>query len=104
MSDLITPELVTLDQNLGSERSEVIRHLVQNVVSLGRATTFDSLYADAMARESKTATGVPGGIAIPHCRSSAVTQATLAMARINPPVDWGAKDRKSTRLNSSHWE
>lgn len=92
MSDLITPELVTLDQNLGSERSEVIRHLVQNVVSLGRATNFDSLYADAMARESKTATGVPGGIAIPHCRSSAVTQATLAMARINPPVDWGAKD------------
>ena len=92
MSDLITPELVTLDQNLGSERSEVIRHLVQNVVSTDRATTFDDLYADAMARESKTATGVPGGIAIPHCRSSAVTKATLAMARITPPVDWGAKD------------
>ena len=92
MSELITPELVTLDQNLGSERSEVIRHLVQNVVSAGRATGFDDLYADAMARESKTATGVPGGIAIPHCRSAAVTKATLAMARITPPVDWGAKD------------
>ena len=92
MSDLITPELVTLDQNLGSERSEVIRHLVQQVVSAGRATGFDDLYADAMARESKTATGVPGGIAIPHCRSAAVTKATLAMARIQPPVDWGAKD------------
>ncbi|MET4060627.1 PTS system fructose-specific IIC component [Arthrobacter sp. UYP6] len=92
MSDLITPELVTLDQNLGSERSEVIRHLVQKVVSTDRATSFDELYSDAMARESKTATGVPGGIAIPHCRSSAVTKATLAMARIEPPVDWGAKD------------
>ena len=92
MSDLITPELVTLDQNLGNERSEVIRHLVQQVVSTGRATGFDELYSDAMARESKTATGVPGGIAIPHCRSSAVTKATLVMARINPPVDWGAKD------------
>ncbi|MDN3481367.1 fructose-specific PTS transporter subunit EIIC [Arthrobacter sp. APC 3897] len=92
MSDLITPELVTLDQNLGSERSEVIRHLVRQVVSAGRATDFDGLYSDAMARESKTATGVPGGIAIPHCRSSAVTKATLAMARINPAVDWGAKD------------
>ncbi len=92
MSDLITPQLVTLDQNLGNERSEVIRHLVQQVVSAGRATGFDDLYADAMARESKTATGVPGGIAIPHCRSAAVTKATLAMARIQPPVDWGAKD------------
>ncbi|MDK1360507.1 fructose-specific PTS transporter subunit EIIC [Arthrobacter sp. zg-Y1219] len=92
MSELITPELVTLDQDLGTERAEVIRHLVRNVVSGGRATSFDELYSDAMAREAKTATGVPGGIAIPHCRSSAVTQATLAMARINPPVDWGAKD------------
>ncbi|GAA3291990.1 fructose-specific PTS transporter subunit EIIC [Arthrobacter citreus] len=92
MSELITPELVTLDQNLGSERSEVIRHLVQNVVSADRATGFDALYSDAMTRESKTATGVPGGIAIPHCRSAAVTKPTLAMARINPPVEWGAKD------------
>lgn len=92
MSELITPELVTLDQDLGSERSEVIRHLVQKVVAEGRATGFESLYSDAMAREAKTATGVPGGIAIPHCRSAAVTRATLAMARIRPPVDWGAKD------------
>lgn len=92
MSELITPELVTLDQDLGTERSEVIRHLVRNVVSAGRATGFDELYSDAMAREAKTATGVPGGIAIPHCRSAAVTQPTLAMARISPPVDWGAKD------------
>ena len=92
MSELITPELVTLDQNLGSERSEVIRHLVQNVVSTHRATSFEDLYSDAMAREAKTATGVPGGIAIPHCRSAAVTQPSLAMARISPPVEWGAKD------------
>ena len=92
MSDLITPELVTLDQDLGTERSEVIRHLVQNVVSNGRATGFDELYADAMAREQKTATGVPGGIAIPHCRSASVTTPSLAMARLKPPVDWGAKD------------
>lgn len=92
MSDLITPELVTLDQDLGTERSEVIRHLVETVVANNRATNFQDLYADAMARESKTATGVPGGIAIPHCRSAAVTKATLAMARIDPPVAWGAKD------------
>ena len=92
MSDLITPELVTLDQDLGTDKSSVIGHLVRQVVSAGRATGYEALYADAMAREGKTATGVPGGIAIPHCRSAAVTRATLAMARIDPPVDWGAKD------------
>ena len=92
MSDLITPELVTLDQNLGADKGSVIAHLARSIVSAGRARDYDDLYADAMAREGKTATGVPGGIAIPHCRSAAVTKATLAMARIDPPVDWGAKD------------
>ncbi|MCC3298680.1 PTS fructose transporter subunit IIABC [Arthrobacter caoxuetaonis] len=92
MSDLIIPDLVTLDQDLGTTREQVIRHLAEKVVATGRATSFDELFGDAMAREQKTATGVPGGIAIPHCRSAAVTQASLAMARLKPPVDWGAKD------------
>ncbi|GAA1347480.1 hypothetical protein GCM10009636_00940 [Arthrobacter koreensis] len=92
MSELITPELVTLDQDLGGTRETVIRHLAEKVVAASRATTLEELFADAMARENKTATGVPGGIAIPHCRSAAVTQASLAMARLKPPVDWGAKD------------
>lgn len=92
MSDLITPDLVTLDQDLGTSKDAVIRHLAEKVVAAGRATGFDGLYADAMAREQKTATGVPGGIAIPHCRSASVTTPSLAMARLKPPVDWGAKD------------
>ena len=58
----------------------------------GRATDVDGLFADAFAREQKTATGLPGGIAIPHCRSTAVTEPTLALARLSPPVDFGAKD------------
>ncbi|MFC3300953.1 PTS lactose transporter subunit IIC [Arthrobacter agilis] len=92
MSDLITPELVALDRDLGSERSSVIRFLAEQVAAQGRSTEVDSLYADALAREEKTSTGVPGGIAIPHCRSKAVSEATLAMARLSPAVDFGAKD------------
>jgi PTS system fructose-specific IIC component len=92
MSDLITPELVALDTDLGSDRSSVIRYLAEQVAAQGRSTEVDGLYADAMAREDKTSTGIPGGIAIPHCRSTAVSQATLAMVRLSPPVDFGAKD------------
>src|SRR6185312_10403396 len=50
------------------------------------------LHGDAMAREGLAATGLPGGLAIPHCRSAAVTQASLAFARLNPKVDFGAPD------------
>ncbi len=92
MSALITAELVSLDKNLGDSRFDVIRHLAEAVTNAGRATDVEELYAAGKARESKTDTGIPGGIAIPHCRSAAVTEPTLAMARPNPGVDFGAKD------------
>jgi PTS system fructose-specific IIC component len=92
VTQLITTELVELDQNLGNSPEDVIRHLAGRVAATGRATEAEGLFTDAFARESKTATGVPGGIAIPHCRSTAVTVPTRAMARLSQPVDFGAKD------------
>ncbi|MEX5294451.1 fructose-specific PTS transporter subunit EIIC [Kocuria sp. CPCC 205268] len=92
MSELITPDLVSLDQDLGADKETVIGRLAELVQRTGRAEQLDGLLADAIARESKTATGIPGGIAIPHCRSAAVTEPTLAMARLAQGVPWGAKD------------
>jgi len=92
VTQLITTDLVELDQNLGNAPETVIRHLASKVAATGRASEVEGLFADAFAREQKTATGIPGGIAIPHCRSAAVTVPTLAMARLNPKVDFGAKD------------
>ena len=92
MSALITPGLVALDATLGTEPSSVIRHLAELVVAAGRATEVEGLYADAMTREAKTATGIPGGLAIPHCRSVAVLEPTLAVARLATPADFGSKD------------
>ncbi|WP_260983755.1 PTS fructose transporter subunit IIABC [Rothia kristinae] len=89
---MIAPVLVSLDQDLGSDRLDVIRELTRRVAADGRADDAEGLFADAKARESKTDTGIPGGIAIPHCRSAHVTRASLAMARPNPAVDFGAKD------------
>ncbi|QYF72234.1 fructose-specific PTS transporter subunit EIIC [Cryobacterium sp. PAMC25264] len=92
MSALITPELVALDKNLGDAPATVIRHLAELVAGAGRATEIEGLYADALAREAKTSTGIPGGLAIPHCRSAAVTEPTLAVARLSQPVDFGSAD------------
>jgi PTS system fructose-specific IIC component len=50
------------------------------------------LIAAAMAREEQSATGLPGGIAIPHCRSPHVDTASIAFARLDPAVDFGAPD------------
>ena len=92
MSDIITPELVTLDAPLGTDKQSVIRALAERVVAQGRATSAQELFDDAWAREQKDETGLPGGIGIPHARSASVTEPTLAFARLKPGVDFGAPD------------
>ncbi|HYO37261.1 MAG TPA: fructose-specific PTS transporter subunit EIIC [Geodermatophilus sp.] len=92
MTALIAPELVVLDAELGSDKAAVVRRLATLVTDAGRATSAEALAGDALAREAQAATGLPGGIAIPHCRSAAVTQASLAFGRLRPRVDFGAAD------------
>ncbi|OZD30768.1 PTS lactose transporter subunit IIC [Rhodococcus sp. 06-1477-1B] len=92
MSDIITPELVTLDAPLGTDKQSVIRALAERVVAQGRARSAQELFDDAWAREQKDETGLPGGIGIPHARSASVTEPTLAFARLTPGVDFGAPD------------
>src|SRR4051812_26572293 len=92
MTELITPDLVRLDQDLGSDKHDVIRALAGLVAGAGRSTDPEQLASDAITREGTAATGLAGGIAIPHCRTSAVSEPTLAFARLQPKVEFGAKD------------
>jgi PTS system fructose-specific IIC component len=92
MSQTITPDLVSLDEPLGGDKAAVIRSLAARVAAQGRATDAEALFADAWAREEKDETGLPGGIAIPHAKSAAVTRASLAFARLKPGVAFGAPD------------
>lgn len=89
---LMTPDLVALDADLGADADTVIAALADRVADAGRATSAATLRADALAREAQSATGLPGGIAIPHCRSEAVSVPTLAFARLSPTADFGAPD------------
>lgn len=92
MSDIITPALVSLDARLGSDKRAVIEALAARVAAAGRASDAAALAADAWKRELTDETGLPGGIAIPHAKSAAVREATLAFARLAPGVDFGAGD------------
>jgi PTS system fructose-specific IIC component len=92
MSDLITTDLVRLDAGLGTDKHAVIRALAGIVRDAGRADDLEKLVADALAREETSPTGLPGGIAIPHCRTEGVSVPTLSFARLSPPVEFGSKD------------
>src|SRR5262245_11048910 len=91
-TSIITADLVLLDVDAGPDKDAVIKRLARQLVDKGRATDTDGLISALMAREAQSATGLPGGIAIPHCRSAAVNTATIGFARLAPRVDFGAPD------------
>ena len=95
---LIIPELVRLDALPGSSKKDVIEYLAQVVASAGRADTPEGLAGDAIAREETAPTGIPGGIAIPHCRSPHVLAPSLGFARLAEAVDFGAADEQAADL------
>ena len=89
---IIDADLVLLDVDAGADKEAVIGRLVGRLADAGRTSDPDGLTAAAMAREEQSATGLPGGIAIPHCRSPHVDTASIGFARLAPPVDFGAPD------------
>ena len=91
-TEIISTELVLLDVDGGSTKEAVIARLAALVADAGRADDGATLLQAALAREAQSATGLPGGIAIPHCRSAAVRRPSIAFARLRPPADFGAND------------
>ena len=89
---IITEELVSLERITAAHPREGIEQLAGQIVTAGRASDAEPLIASAWAREEQSATGMPGGFAIPHCRTSAVSEPTLAFARLGTAVDFGSSD------------
>lgn len=89
---IITTDLVLLDVDAGADKGSVIDRLAGRLAESGRVTDREALKAAALAREAQSATGLPGGIAIPHCRSAAVSTPSIGFARLSPKVDFGAPD------------
>ncbi|KUI32795.1 PTS lactose transporter subunit IIC [Mycobacterium sp. IS-1496] len=91
-SPIITTDLVLLDVDAGADKEAVIGRLVSRLADAGRTSDTDGLVSAALAREGQSATGLPGGLAIPHCRSPYVDTPTIGFARLAPGVDFGAPD------------
>ena len=89
---IISSDLVLLDVDAGSDKEAVIARLAGLLAADGRAADARGLARAALDREAQSATGLPGGIAIPHCRSASVRRPSIGFARLRPAVDFGAPD------------
>jgi len=94
---LITPDLVAVDL-VATDRDDATRQLIDLLHQAGRVTDADGFHADVRAREAQMATGMPGGIGLPHARSSYVTAPSLAVGKVAAGVDFGAPDGPATLI------
>jgi fructose-specific phosphotransferase system IIA component len=86
-----TPALVSINST-ASTKDEIIRELAELLVAEGRVTDLDAYLVDVAAREEVMATGIQGGIGIPHARSACVTAPSVAVATSVAGVPFGAPD------------
>ncbi len=92
---LITEGQVVLDLQ-APDRHAATRVLAETLLADGRVTDLDVFLGDVRKREEQMATGLPGGIGIPHARSAAITAPSLVFGRTTEGIDWGAEDGPAT--------
>jgi PTS system fructose-specific IIC component len=81
---VFSTELINLNMVV-SDKKDAIAQLAQMVVNSGRGSDAVQISSDVLARD---AMGTPqvDGVAIPHARSSGVSQSCVAIARTNGVV------------------
>ena len=79
MASVFSKDLITFELN-ASDKVDAISQMAQLVVSTGRGSDAKQIAKDVLARDEM---GTPqvDGVAIPHARTSGVSQSSVAVAR-----------------------
>ena len=80
-----------LDAN---NKAEVLDAMGDMLLKAGVLSSKEDVYF----RESEGTTGIGGGIAIPHGKSSSVLKTSLAIARTLKPIEWETLDDKPVQF------
>ncbi len=92
MDNLITKELIILDLDLSS-KAEVIEEMARLFESQGRLHDYSNYIKQVFAREENFATSIGFEVAIPHGKTDAVKNASLAFARLKKEIQWSDEEK-----------
>ena len=87
--DLLGAESIEL-QGKAATKKEVIEQMVQLMAKRGNINDLEKYEKGVFAREEEGTTGIGEGIAIPHCKSDAVSAPGLAAMVLPQGVDYDA--------------
>lgn len=91
--NLLSKEQVILNDHL-SAKEPVIRMIAEKATELGLSDDCEELIASFMEREALGITGMGGGIAIPHAKSSSVKRVAVIIVKSETPIVWESFDEE----------
>lgn len=96
-SGLTLPEFVILEMEAAS-KEDAAAQLAARLHAAGRITDLTAFLGQVNSREHQMATGLPGGVGLPHARSEYVNQISIAVGvtRFGHSLDFGAVDGPAT--------
>ena len=94
---VLQPADVIIDLK-ASSRDEALAELADRLAERQPSVSSDELLRLLLDRESLGSTGIGEGLAIPHCKSPAITSPVLLFARSSAGIDFRAVDGRPVHL------
>lgn len=96
-AELTTPDLVILEME-AEDKVDAASQLARKLFDAGRVSDLEGFLGHVHAREHQLATGLPGGVGLPHARSEFVSQTSIAVGitKYGKALDFGASDGPAT--------
>jgi phosphoenolpyruvate-protein phosphotransferase len=94
---LIEPDLVVTGSR-SRTKAEAIKEVVDRLYVAGRTDRPRDVEEAVWQREAVYSTGFGHGFAIPHCKTDAVLASSMAILKLDAPVEWGSLDGKPVEV------
>lgn len=95
--DLVDENIIKIPLQ-SSDKPDVLRELVQVLVDAGEVDDSEAVLSAIHDREDKMSTGLEDGIAVPHCKTPAVSDLKLAIGISPEGIDFDALDGQPSHL------
>lgn len=80
------------------DKDEAFHAVAARLAETGAITSIEQFVEDLYAREAEGPTGIGGGIAIPHGKSTAVAHTCITPVKLAEPLPWEGADDAPVRV------
>ncbi len=91
ITDILTKDQILLNINL-STKEEAINTLVLEAEKSGNLVNTSAVLSAILERENIMSTGIGNGFALPHCKTSGISQTMGVVALLKTPLEFEALD------------